>query len=167
MSRNDIKAIFLLVIFVLVVEKKEKKFLIFFIQLRSYWVDSLLYLVKVRFVFSAWALQQFNKNGRCVVTVSAWTIKKLSVIKSDIRICVEKLPRIIFKFELLHCSFGILLVFVYVFSSSCWFLDLCRPGLFWYSHCRVKWGFVEWRPECQAAPLITATQLLVPHFLQW
>lgn len=93
--------------------------------------------------------------------------KKLSVIKTGTRICVEKLPRIVFKFDLLHCSFGILLVFVYLFWSSSWFLDLCNLGLYWYSHRSVKWEVDEWRPECQAAPLITAAQLLVLQFLQW
>lgn len=66
-----------MIFFVLVGKKWWQFFLwFFFIQLRFSWVDPLLCLVKIRFVFSAWALQQFNKSCRRVVIVSAWTIKK-------------------------------------------------------------------------------------------
>lgn len=131
--------------------KNYDDFSYFFIQLRSSWVDSLLYLVKVRFIFSAWALQQFNKNCRCVVTVSAWTIKKLSVIKSDIRICVENLPRIIFIFELVHCSFGILLVFCLCVLKQLLISRPLQPGfvLVFTLQCEVRVCWMKaWMSSC-------------------
>lgn len=92
-------------------------------------VGSLVSLVKMRFILSACAHQWINKN--------CWDYSKSRSYQESFRhknLC----RRVAKKFDLLHCKLSkpdrlSLLNTVYLFWSSCWFLDLRDLGLHWDS----------------------------------
>lgn len=113
-------------------------------------VGPLVSLVKMRFILSACAHQWINKN--------CWDYSKSISYQESFR-HKNLWRRVAKKFDLLHCKLSkpdslFLLNTVYLFWSSCWFLDLRDLGCIGIPHiikCEMgPWWMEAWMPNCSS-----------------